>query len=281
MRKRISILGLVLIFVVSGYSQEYIREDIIKLTAISTHKKYGYTKRKPIKTGSIEKESHFLNALRGPNGENVMYRRMGSCCAFKSKSAAFGQGFLDVYQVWYEGGQPVKLYINGYDYEELECPVGFTFVTADKIKPVKTIDASLITKTTDCDSEHIFSVGDFLLKGAVGDFKKPDKNPQYKGGIDTLKRYFAQNPLTDKRARNSVFRVSIGFKVNCEGNAGNFQIVTKGKGNLKELSNQVLEVVNTMPSDWIPAESNGQKVDCYQILSFTVIQGSLENVSYR
>ena len=69
--------------------------------------------------------------------------------------------------------------------------------------------------------------------------------------------------------------------INCNGQTGNFQVVTKGKGDLKELANLVLEIVNKMPSDWISGENSGQKVDCYQILNFTVIQGSLEKVSYR
>jgi hypothetical protein len=210
-----------------------------------------------------------------------MYQRNGSCCAFKSKTAAFGKGYLDVYQVWYEGGQPVTLYINGYDYEDLKCPIGFAFVTTDDVKPVETIPDSLITKTTDCDASKIYSVDDFLLKEAIGDLKRPDKNPEFNGGIDKLKQYFVQNPLTDKRAQNNMFRVKIGFKINCNGEAGDFQIITKGKGDLKELANQVLEIVNNMPSDWIPAESKGQTVDCYQVLSFTVFEGSLEKVSYR
>ena len=130
MKKHQLILSALLVFFVSGYSQEYIREDVIKLTDISPHKKYGYTHKKPIKTGSIAKERHFLNALKGPNGEKVVYLRKGSCCSFKSKAAAFGEGMLDVYEVWYKGGKPVSLYLNGYDSEELKCPVGFTFKTA-------------------------------------------------------------------------------------------------------------------------------------------------------
>ncbi len=122
----------------TGFSQEYIREDIIKLTEISKDKKYGYTQKKPIKTGKVSKGYHFLNALRGPDGEKVSYQRKGSCCDFESEAAALGTGFLDIYIVWYEGGQPVTLYINNYEYEDLKCPTGFTFITSDAIKTDET-----------------------------------------------------------------------------------------------------------------------------------------------
>ena len=283
MNKKIILLGLIILgFFTKGHSQDYLREDIIKLTEISTDSKYGYTQKKPIKVGSIEKEYHFLNALKGPNGEEITWQRNGSCCAFKSKSAAFGKGFLDVYTLAYQGGEPITLYLNGYDYEDLKCPIGLTFVSDTEIKPVAVLADSLIKKTEICDKDKLFSVDDFLLKEAVGsNYGKPDKNPSFDGGIEKLKQFFVQNPLTDKRAQNNIFRVSIGFVVNCNGQIGDFQIVTKGKGDLKELANQVLEIANKMPNDWIPAEKSGQKVDCYQILNFSVLQGSLEKVTYR
>jgi len=79
-----------------------------------------------------------------------------------------------------------------------------------------------------------------------------------------------------------VFRVHIMFVVNCEGKAGNFQLTSKGKGDLESLANQVLEIVNNMPQNWKPAKKNGEAVDCYQVLSFTVIGGQLnKTVSYR
>lgn len=281
MKKLLSILGLTLGLSILGFSQEYLREDIIKLTEMSYDKKYGYTQKKPIKVGSIDKETHFLNALRGPNGEKVMYQRSGSCCAFKSKQAAFGEGMLDIYQVWYEGGQPVTLYLNGYDYKNLACPIGFTFIVSDQVEPLKMLADSLITQVVACDKSRIYAVEDILLREAVGRLKKPDETPQYKGGVEELKQFFRQNPLTDKRAQNKVFKVAIGFKVNCNGEPGAYQIVTKGEGELKELASQVVEIVNKMPPNWTTATSKGRPVDCYQVLSFIVIQGSLEDVHYR
>jgi hypothetical protein len=283
MNKKTLFFGLLFLgFIGNGFSQEFLREDIIKLTEISSDSKYGYNQKNPIKVGSIENGYHYLNALKGPNGEKIKWQRNGSCCEFKSKTAAFGKGFLDVYTLVYEGGQPITLYINGYDYDNLKCPVGLTFVIESELKPVSVMADSLIIKIDICDKANLFSVDDFLLKEAFGsNYSNPDKNPSFNGGIEKLKQYYAQNPLTDKRAQNNIFRVSIGFMVNCNGQIGNFQIVTKGKGDLKELANQVLDIVNKMPNDWIPADKNGQKVDCYQILNFSVMQGSLDKVTYR
>jgi hypothetical protein len=78
-----------------------------------------------------------------------------------------------------------------------------------------------------------------------------------------------------------MFRVKIAFIVNCEGEAGNFEIVTKGRGDLASYANQVLAIVNSMPQKWQPATVDGNPVDCYQALSFTALSGSLEKVSYR
>jgi hypothetical protein len=101
------------------------------ITEISTDKTYG-TAENPIKVsdGSSENrplnERRFLNALAGPNGEEIKYNRQGSCCPFKTPNSAFG-GMLDVYVITWEGqDKPVKLYINMYDEGTMKIPVGFT-----------------------------------------------------------------------------------------------------------------------------------------------------------
>jgi hypothetical protein len=121
-----------------------------------------------------------------------------------------------------------------------------------------------------------------LLKAQVGQsLAKPKTNPTFKGGLDELKKYFASHSLTDSRSKDIVFRVHIGFIVNCNGQAGNFQIVSKGKGDLQELAQQVLTIVKDMPQNWQPALVDNKTVDCYQILSFTILSGALDKVSYR
>jgi hypothetical protein len=94
---------------------------------------YGLTERKPVMVqGGLGEGGHnvyrFLNALRGPQGEAVHYKRIGTCCEFETKKSPFGDGkeLLEVYEVAYEGGPSRRLYFNWYDDGEILFPVGFT-----------------------------------------------------------------------------------------------------------------------------------------------------------
>ncbi|MFV0469832.1 MAG: hypothetical protein ACK5MK_12995 [Dysgonomonas sp.] len=280
----------ILIFILSLasiqlYSQNFYEDGSMMLSEVSGKKNYGYepNSKTSIKVGKIENEQAFLRTLLGPNGESIQFRRLGSCCEFKSKSAAFGSGFLDKYEIQYEGlNTPIILYINGYEFENPQCPYGFTFKTIDKIEKIVVLQQDNALQVKPCNEKNIFIVdNEFLLKEKVGELPIVDKNPTYEGGIDVLKAYFAKQSLTDNKAKNIVFRVTIGFIVNCNGEVGNLQLLTRGKGDLETLANQVLEKVNEIPRGWLPANKDGKAVDCYQVLSFTVIDGKLDKVSYR
>ena len=259
----------------------------MKLTEISEDQTYGYESdvKTAIKVGTIANEYAFLKALCGPNGESIQYRRIGSCCAFKTKSktARAKSGLMDKYEVYYQGlEKPVILYLNGYEYETPKCPYGFTYKTLDKIEKPIVLPNEDILQVNFCDSKKIYSVDkESLLKEKIGELPIADTNPEFEGGIEALKEYFAENPLASDKAKDLLFRVAIGFVVNCTGEAGNFQIITKGKGELETLANQVLEIVNNMPQSWKPAKKKGEAIDCYQVLSFTVSGGQLDKVSYR
>jgi hypothetical protein len=130
-----------------------------------------------------------------------------------------------------------------------------------------------IFKVTPCSSPIIYSVDDIMLKENVGkELTAGDINPVYSGGKDSLKKYFAANPLTDEKAKQLVFRVHVGFLVSCEGKAGNYFLVSKGKGDLATLAKQVLEIVNRMPQIWQAAIKDNKPIDSYQVLSFTVVE---------
>ena len=109
-------------------------ERTFLISQVSTDKNYGYTEKKPIKVGKSGgsgplNEQRFLNALAGPNGEEIQYERLGSCCSFKTDNGFMGAGLLDRYQVTWKGQkEKVILYINMYDYEPLKAPVGFTIL---------------------------------------------------------------------------------------------------------------------------------------------------------
>jgi hypothetical protein len=79
---------------------------------------YGLTEKSAIKTGGGPKGEHdYLDKLCGPNGEKIIFKRLGSCCPFETKNSPFGDtGFLDKYEVTYEGlKESVIVYLNMYD----------------------------------------------------------------------------------------------------------------------------------------------------------------------
>ena len=133
-----------------------------------------------------------------------------------------------------------------------------------------------------CKPTQVFSVDDKLLAEAVGNFKSPKKNPEYEGGKSTFRSWFLNHPLTDERAKDRLFRVHLAFMVNCNGEVGQWQVISKGKGELFEFANMVLELVKTMPQNWQPAtDRKGNPVDCWQKMEFTVSNGVLTNGNYK
>lgn len=96
----------------------------------STDKKYGYDKDYPIniffQTSKSEvNQERFLNALAGPKGEKITYTKLESCCPFPTKRSEMGAGFLDVYELQWEGQKkPIVLYLNIYEKGILMVPMG-------------------------------------------------------------------------------------------------------------------------------------------------------------
>lgn len=110
-------------------------DQTFELLAVSKDPSYGLTENNPIKVGGVDKnegplnQRRFLNALAGPNGEEISYVRAGSCCPVKSKNDPLDTGsiLLDIYQVTWEGADStLTLYLNMYDSEQLQAPLGFT-----------------------------------------------------------------------------------------------------------------------------------------------------------
>lgn len=105
--------------------------DFLRIAAVSPDPDYGFSEESPILLGGTEsgpRQSRlYLNSLRGPEGQVIVYERSGSCCPFKTKNSSLGTGLLDVYLVTYEGRtEPILLYVNMYDPGELFVPQGFT-----------------------------------------------------------------------------------------------------------------------------------------------------------
>lgn len=109
------------------------KENIFLLTEYSKDKKYGYEPDYPInvfyKNSKDENlnATRYLNALAGPKGEKITYTKLESCCPFPTKRNEMGAGFLDIYELKWEGQkESVKLYLNIYEKGQLLVPVGLS-----------------------------------------------------------------------------------------------------------------------------------------------------------
>lgn len=109
------------------------RRDAPEPAPASTDAAYGVTPEKPIKVGGgfndgANQEERYLDTLRGPQGQPVIWKRLGTCCPFRTPNGIVGErGLLDRVEVTYKGlEEPVILYLNLYDRETPRAPAGFT-----------------------------------------------------------------------------------------------------------------------------------------------------------
>jgi hypothetical protein len=93
--------------------------------AISANPTYGTTRENPIKLGGgpiylASREMKYLSALRGPAGQGLHFKRLGST------PAAGDDTILDNYIVEYAGiPQPTAIYIDGYHWDPPQAPAGW------------------------------------------------------------------------------------------------------------------------------------------------------------
>lgn len=275
---------LIAIFATNAFSQEFLKDGSMKLKEISNNKKYGYVPdfENSIKVGNSDNILSYLFALKGPNGEKTFASRIGSCCPYSKEYKPNDSGMLAKWSITYSGlKEPIILYLNKNVYEEPKCPIGLTFKIDNETFDDLKYPQDSIKKVSPCKSS-IFAVKGILDQEKIlRRLPQPDTNPKYKFGIDELQKYFLNNSLTDENVKKMIFRVSISFLVNCDGKAGNFKLEGHGLGELEYYQNKVLAIVNNMPQEWQPATKNGEVVDCYQELSFTIIGGLLNKLSYN
>jgi hypothetical protein len=278
--KKISVFIVLLIISINLFAQKFNSDGSMKLTEVSTDKSYGMESdaKNSIKVGTISNEYAYIAALLGPNGEKIQARRVGSCCPFESKNSPFGQGLLDKWEIRYEGlDKPIYIYLNGYDYETPKCPMGLT--SKGVSLPNNSNENDL--KFEPCENQNLYAVNNVLTNQQLANLPQPDNSPEFGGGLEELKKFFADKKITDKKAKKTTFKVSIAFLVNCKGQAGNFLVVSEGQGNLNEYANQVLEITKKMPQNWLAAKKADNKIDCYQVLDFTIVKGQLNQVTYK
>lgn len=108
-------------------------DNTFVLTEYSKDLKYGYDADYPVNVffQNAKDENlnanRYLNALAGPNGEKITFTKVESCCPFPTKRVEIGAGFLDIYELKWEGQtKPIKLYINIYERGYLLVPVGLS-----------------------------------------------------------------------------------------------------------------------------------------------------------
>lgn len=138
--KQLTLLGIILLTIScsstkslnKNHIQTLLDDHTFVVTEISKNKSYGLSPKNPVEVGGVKdasgpkNERRYLNALTGPNGEEVSYYRAGSCCPVKSKNGMMGKAMLDNYRVTWEGSKDtVSIYINMYDSGILKAPYGF------------------------------------------------------------------------------------------------------------------------------------------------------------
>ncbi len=108
------------------------------LAGVSQDKKYGYNKNYPVNIffqgtrDEVVNQPRYLNALAGPNGEKISYKKLENCCPFPSKNTFSGAGVLDVYEITWEGNdKPLKIYLNIYEKGIVMAPMGLTVKKVD------------------------------------------------------------------------------------------------------------------------------------------------------
>jgi hypothetical protein len=112
------------------------KQNAFIITEFATDEKYGYDQDYPINVfyqttvnDSINPQ-RFFNALTGPKGEKIFYKKTGVCCPFPSKNSVSGAALLDVYEVkWVGQKTPITLYLNSYEKSMLMVPKGFGLKT--------------------------------------------------------------------------------------------------------------------------------------------------------
>lgn len=95
---------------------------------VSDEPAFATTREQPAQVGggtmyAAARERRYLDALRGPMGEAIQYRRIGSLRPDKE-----GRTILDSYEITYPGlGKPLVLYLDAYHFDDiLKAPRGFT-----------------------------------------------------------------------------------------------------------------------------------------------------------
>lgn len=102
-----------------------------EMTEYTAEPKYGYTMDYPINLGFDNERNnprnvdYFFKALAGPNGEEIQWKKIDTCCPFPSIKSSTGAGTLEIYEVTF-GNQTLTFYVNLFERSKIVCPIGLT-----------------------------------------------------------------------------------------------------------------------------------------------------------
>ncbi len=108
--------------------------------AVSDDPTYGFTPENPIQIGGgafyvKAREQRYLDALRGPGGQRITYKRRGS--RRQSLESPGDSPILDIYEATYDGlAEPITLYIDAYHYWDQRAPKGLSCGQPFNLPPI-------------------------------------------------------------------------------------------------------------------------------------------------
>ena len=88
--------------------------------------------------------------------------------------------------------------------------------------------------------------------------KKPDKMPEFPGGMTECKKFLSKNMEYPKKARSYGIqgRVILQFVVNCDGSISDIEVVRKVSPSIDK---EAIRIIKKMPK-WSPGTLNGKPV---------------------
>lgn len=128
---------------------EHLNDTTLRISGVAKNNRYGYSEDRPVMLGILDVHIaadnilKFLNALEGPNGESIVFKRLKPCCPFKTKNFTYSipyfninydhkRGMLEKYNIEYVDSLGVNhssiLFFNLYDEtNEVLAPAGFRY----------------------------------------------------------------------------------------------------------------------------------------------------------
>jgi len=145
-----------------------------------------------------------------------------------------------------------------------------SFILGFMILVASTISLSQGSLSTKCDPTSIYRINyPLLVEKGYADVPLVENAPIFSSGSDSLQLYFDKNAMLGEDAINHFARVIIKFKVDCNGNVGEFESLGTVVPEIAEL---LMKAAKDMPR-WIPGTISGKPVNTISVITFTISQG--------